>query len=146
MGAVSLGEKISRGGTKSTVLFAQKKRSGGEGGRPAPPPFFPAWTKSHNSISLVLFALHNQSGLFHSSPGSSFSGWLSSLPSFHFGSSSVVPWHRLNQSVFHFSWILVSRVLTSSSMASNDFERVLCVKQEVFVFRIPPRPSNRGYR
>ena len=29
---------------------------------------------------------------------------------------------------------------------SSDYESVLCVKNEVFVFKIPPRPSNRGYR
>ncbi|XP_028393914.1 adaptin ear-binding coat-associated protein 1-like [Dendronephthya gigantea] len=29
---------------------------------------------------------------------------------------------------------------------SNDYERILCVKNEVFVFRIPPRTTNRGYR
>ena len=28
----------------------------------------------------------------------------------------------------------------------NDYERILCVKNEVFVFRIPPRTTNRGYR
>lgn len=27
-----------------------------------------------------------------------------------------------------------------------EYESVVCVKNEVFVFRIPPRPSNRGYR
>ncbi|ESO91325.1 hypothetical protein LOTGIDRAFT_228788 [Lottia gigantea] len=31
-------------------------------------------------------------------------------------------------------------------MADQDYERVLCVKNEVFVFKIPPRQSNRGYR
>ncbi|XP_041378342.1 adaptin ear-binding coat-associated protein 1-like [Gigantopelta aegis] len=31
-------------------------------------------------------------------------------------------------------------------MADNECERVICVKNEVFVFKIPPRPSNRGYR
>ncbi|KAJ8319764.1 hypothetical protein KUTeg_001351 [Tegillarca granosa] len=29
---------------------------------------------------------------------------------------------------------------------ASDYERVLCVKNKVFVYRIPPRPSNRGYR
>ena len=28
----------------------------------------------------------------------------------------------------------------------DDFERVLCHKREVFVFRLPPKTSNRGYR
>ncbi|XP_046851085.1 adaptin ear-binding coat-associated protein 1-like [Xenia sp. Carnegie-2017] len=28
----------------------------------------------------------------------------------------------------------------------NEYERILCVKNEVFVFRIPPRSTNRGYR
>ncbi|XP_783531.4 adaptin ear-binding coat-associated protein 1 [Strongylocentrotus purpuratus] len=28
----------------------------------------------------------------------------------------------------------------------DDYERVLCVKPEVHVFRIPPRTTNRGYR
>ncbi|XP_078615074.1 adaptin ear-binding coat-associated protein 1-like [Branchiostoma floridae x Branchiostoma japonicum] len=27
-----------------------------------------------------------------------------------------------------------------------DYESIVCVKPEVFVYRIPPRPSNRGYR
>lgn len=27
-----------------------------------------------------------------------------------------------------------------------DYERVLCVKNEVFVYKIPPRTTNRGYR
>ncbi|PVD36879.1 hypothetical protein C0Q70_03869 [Pomacea canaliculata] len=29
---------------------------------------------------------------------------------------------------------------------ADVYESVLCVKNEVFVYRIPPRPSNRGYR
>ena len=33
-----------------------------------------------------------------------------------------------------------------SDMADADYERVLCVKNEVFVYRIPARTSNRGYR
>ena len=28
----------------------------------------------------------------------------------------------------------------------EDYESVLCVKNEVFVYRIPARTSNRGYR
>ena len=28
----------------------------------------------------------------------------------------------------------------------DDFERILLVKAECFVYRLPPRPSNRGYR
>jgi len=28
----------------------------------------------------------------------------------------------------------------------DDYERVLMVKQECFVYRLPPRPSNKGYR
>ena len=28
----------------------------------------------------------------------------------------------------------------------EDYEAILLVKQEVFVFKIPPRTSNRGYR
>jgi len=28
----------------------------------------------------------------------------------------------------------------------EDYESVLCVKSEVFVYRIPARTSNRGYR
>ncbi|CAG5128635.1 unnamed protein product [Candidula unifasciata] len=31
-------------------------------------------------------------------------------------------------------------------MADTAYERVLCVKNEVQVYKIPPRPSNRGYR
>ncbi|XP_005099308.1 adaptin ear-binding coat-associated protein 1 [Aplysia californica] len=31
-------------------------------------------------------------------------------------------------------------------MADTAYERVLCVKNEVLVYKIPPRPSNRGYR
>ncbi|CAL1531167.1 unnamed protein product [Lymnaea stagnalis] len=31
-------------------------------------------------------------------------------------------------------------------MADPAYERVLCVKNEVLVYKIPPRPSNRGYR
>ncbi|XP_077998259.1 adaptin ear-binding coat-associated protein 2-like isoform X2 [Glandiceps talaboti] len=31
-------------------------------------------------------------------------------------------------------------------MATTEYESVLCVKNEAFVFKIPPRPSNRGYR
>lgn len=31
-------------------------------------------------------------------------------------------------------------------MASTDYESVLCVKNEVFVYKIPARSSNRGYR
>lgn len=29
---------------------------------------------------------------------------------------------------------------------SDDYERVLMVKNECFVYRLPPRPSNRGYK
>uniref|UniRef100_T2M9U2 Adaptin ear-binding coat-associated protein 1 n=1 Tax=Hydra vulgaris TaxID=6087 RepID=T2M9U2_HYDVU len=29
---------------------------------------------------------------------------------------------------------------------SDDYERVLCAKNEVFVYKIPPRQSSRGYR
>lgn len=28
----------------------------------------------------------------------------------------------------------------------DDYERIICVKQEVFVYKIPPRQSSRGYR
>ncbi|KAK3743310.1 hypothetical protein RRG08_007548 [Elysia crispata] len=31
-------------------------------------------------------------------------------------------------------------------MEDTAYERVLCCKNEVLVYRIPPRPSNRGYR
>ncbi|KAI8795420.1 adaptin ear-binding coat-associated protein 1 [Biomphalaria glabrata] len=31
-------------------------------------------------------------------------------------------------------------------MADTAYERILCVKNDVQVYRIPPRPSNRGYR
>ncbi|KAH9495108.1 Adaptin ear-binding coat-associated protein 1 [Bulinus truncatus] len=31
-------------------------------------------------------------------------------------------------------------------MADTAYERILCVKNEVMVYKIPPRPSNRGYR
>ena len=34
----------------------------------------------------------------------------------------------------------------SASMADGSYESVICVKNEVFVYKIPPRPSNRGYR
>lgn len=29
---------------------------------------------------------------------------------------------------------------------SSDYERILLVKPEVFMYRIPPRTSNRAYR
>ncbi|XP_070560551.1 adaptin ear-binding coat-associated protein 2-like isoform X2 [Ptychodera flava] len=29
---------------------------------------------------------------------------------------------------------------------ATEYESILCVKNEVFVYKIPPRPSNRGYR
>ncbi|KAK7093317.1 adaptin ear-binding coat-associated protein 1-like [Littorina saxatilis] len=29
---------------------------------------------------------------------------------------------------------------------ADNYESVICVKNEVFVYKIPPRPSNRGYR
>ncbi|XP_002738949.1 adaptin ear-binding coat-associated protein 2-like [Saccoglossus kowalevskii] len=29
---------------------------------------------------------------------------------------------------------------------ATEYESVICVKNDTFVFRIPPRPSNRGYR
>ena len=28
----------------------------------------------------------------------------------------------------------------------EDYESVLCVKNECFIYKIPPRTSNRGYR
>ena len=31
-------------------------------------------------------------------------------------------------------------------MADEDYESVVCVKNEVQIYRIPPRSTNRGYR
>lgn len=47
-----------------------------------------------------------------------------------------------------FRWVAFSIFVSyfCTTNMSSDYESVLCVKNEVFVFKIPPRPSNRGYR
>ena len=48
---------------------------------------------------------------------------------------------------FAFAYAAVGLGLVQSKMAgSEDIDRVTCVKNEVFVYKIPPRQSNRGYR
>ena len=41
---------------------------------------------------------------------------------------------------------IVFREEADVEMADSSYERVLSVKNEVFVYKIPARTSNRGYR
>lgn len=54
---------------------------------------------------------------------------------------------KKNRKEKYFEFCGLSRIDFIKNLSTMDaYESVILIKQEVFVYKIPPRTSNRGYR